>query len=141
MDEAVFRVRWVSRFFSRQLAGYAVLAVWITLVGLYGLTADSVVRRTRELAIRFALGASERRLLALVLREAVLLGGYGVACGLVLALALGQVVSRMFVMVSARDPLTLGLVSLALFAVTGIAAFLPARRALRLDPTTALRME
>jgi putative ABC transport system permease protein len=141
MDEAVFRVRWVSRFFSRQLAGYAVLAVWITLVGLYGLTADSVVRRTRELAIRFALGADERRLLALVLKEAVVLGASGVAGGLVLALALGQLVSRMFVIVSARDPLTLGLVSVTLFSVTVLAAFLPARRALRLDPTTALRME
>ncbi len=141
MDDAVFRVRWVSRFFSRQLVGYAVLAVWITLVGLYGLTADSVVRRTRELTIRFALGADERRLLALVLREAVVLGASGVALGLVLALALGQLVSRMFVTVSPRDPLTLALVSVAICAVTGIAAFLPARRALRLDPATALRME
>lgn len=141
MDEAVFRVRWVSRFFSRQLAGYAVLAMWITVVGLYGLTADSVVRRTRELAIRFALGANERSLVALVLKEAVFLGAAGVACGLLLALALGQLVSRMFVTVSARDPMTLGLVSVTLFAVTVLAALLPARRALRLEPTTALRTE
>jgi putative ABC transport system permease protein len=141
MDEAVFRVRWVSRFFSRQLVGYAVMAMWITVVGLYGLTADSVVRRTRELAIRFALGATERRLVALVLREAVVLGLGGVACGLVLALALGRLVSQMFVTVSARDPLTLGLVSVTLFAVTVVAALLPARRALRLSPTTALRTE
>jgi putative ABC transport system permease protein len=141
MDEAVFRVRWVSRFFSRQLVGYAALAMWITVVGLYGLTADSVARRTRELAIRFALGATERRLVALVLKEAVVLGVAGVACGLVLALALGQLVSRMFVTVSARDPLTLGLVSVTLFAVTVLAALLPARRALRLSPTTALRTE
>ncbi|HLE69473.1 MAG TPA: FtsX-like permease family protein, partial [Vicinamibacteria bacterium] len=141
MDEAVFRVRWVSRFFSRQLVGYAVLAIWITVVGLYGLTADSVVRRTRELAIRFALGANERRLVALVLKEAVVLGVTGVACGLLLALALGQLVSQMFVTVSARDPLTLGLVSATLFAVTLLAALLPARRALRLSPTTALRTE
>jgi predicted permease len=141
MDEAVFRVRWVSRFFSRQLAGYAVLAMWITVVGLYGLTADSVVRRTRELAIRFALGASERRLVSLVLKEAVFLGVAGVACGLVLALLLGQLVSRMFVTVSARDPWTLVLVGLTLLAVTVIAAFLPARRALGMDPTTALRTE
>ena len=141
MDEAVFRVRWVSRFFSRQLVGYAALAMWITVVGLYGLTADSVARRTRELAIRFALGATERRLVALVLKEAVVLGAAGVACGLVLALALGRLVSQMFVTVSARDPLTLGLVSVTLFAVTLLAALLPARRALRLSPTTALRTE
>jgi predicted permease len=141
MDEAVFRVRWVSRFFSRQLAGYAVLAMWITVVGLYGLTADSVVRRTRELAIRFALGASEKRLVALVLKEAMFLGVTGVSCGLVLALLLGQLVSRMFVTVSARDPWTLVLVALTLLAVTILAAFLPARRALGMDPTTALRTE
>jgi putative ABC transport system permease protein len=141
MDEAVFRVRWVSRFFSRQLVGYAALAMWITVVGLYGLTADSVARRTRELAIRFALGANERRLVALVLKEAVFLSVAGVSCGLLLALALGQLVSRMFVTVSARDPLTLGLVSVTLVAVTVLAALLPAWRALRLEPATALRTE
>jgi putative ABC transport system permease protein len=141
MEEAVFRVRWVSRFFSRQLFSYAVLAILITVVGLYGLTADSVVRRTRELAIRFALGASERRLVALVLREAALLGAAGVSLGLLLALVLGQLVSRMFVTVSPRDPLTLGVVSITLLAVTMLAGFLPARRAMRMDPTTALRTE
>ena len=141
MEDAVFRVRWVSRFFSRQLAGYALLAIWITVVGLYGLTAESVVRRTRELAIRFALGANEGRLLVLVLKEAVLLGVLGVGCGLVLSLALGQLVSRMFVTVSATDPLTLGLVSVTLLAVTGLAALFPARRALRMEPSAALRAE
>jgi predicted permease len=141
LDEAVFRVRWTSRFFSRLLARYAALAVLITVVGLYGLTADSVVRRTRELAIRFALGANERRLLTLVLKEAVVLATAGVLSGVVLALALGQLVSRMFVTVSARDPLTLAVVSATLFAVTLVAAFLPARRALSVDPTTALRAE
>jgi putative ABC transport system permease protein len=141
MDDAIFRVRWVSRFFSRQLAGYAALAVLITVVGLYGLTAESVARRTRELAIRFALGADERRLVALVLKEAVLLAIGGVLSGLVLALALGRLVSRMFVTVSASDPLTLGLVAGSLFAVTVLAAFVPARRAIGMDPMTALRTE
>jgi predicted permease len=141
LDDAVFRVRWVSRFFSRQLIGYAFLAVLITMVGLYGLTADSVVRRTRELAIRFALGANEHRLVGLVLREAVVLGAVGVGLGLLLALGLGQLASRMFVTVSARDPVTLGIVGVSLFAVTVLAALLPARRAVRLDPITALRME
>jgi predicted lysophospholipase L1 biosynthesis ABC-type transport system permease subunit len=141
MDDAVFRVRWVSRFFSRQLASYAVLAVWITMVGLYGLTADSVTRRTRELAIRFALGANERGLLAAVVKESLVLAVSGVLSGLVLALALGQFMSRMFVTVSARDPLTLLLVSVTLLAVTVAAALIPARRALSLDPTTALRTD
>jgi ABC-type antimicrobial peptide transport system permease subunit len=141
MDDAVFRVRWVSRFFSRQLASYAVLAVWITMVGLYGLTADAVTRRTRELAIRFALGANERRLLAAVLKESLVLAVVGVVSGLALALALGQFMSRMFVTVSARDPLTLALVSVTLLAVTVAAALIPARRALSLDPTTALRTD
>jgi putative ABC transport system permease protein len=141
MDDAVFRVRWVSRFFSRQLLLYAALAVWITVVGLYGLTADSVSRRTRELAIRLALGASERGLVRLVLKEALVLSLAGVSCGLVLALGLGQLASRMFVTVSARDPLTLGVVSGALFTVSVLAALVPARHALRLSPATALRTE
>ncbi len=141
MDDAIFRVRWVSRFFVRQLSSYAILAVFITVVGLYGLTADSVVRRTRELAIRFALGASEKGLVGLVMKEAVVLAATGVASGIVLAFALGQLVSQMFVTVSARDPLTLGVVSAALFTVTLLAAFFPARRATRMDPTTALRTE
>jgi putative ABC transport system permease protein len=141
MDEAIFRVRWVSSFFSRQLLSYAVLALLITLVGSYGLTADSVVRRTRELAIRQALGASQKGLLGLVLKEAVALAAAGVASGLLLALVLGQLVSRMFVTVSARDPLTLGLVTAAVFGVTLLASYLPARRAMGMDPTAALRSE
>jgi putative ABC transport system permease protein len=141
MDDAIFRVRWVSLFFSRQLAGYAALAVFIAIFGTYGLTADSVVRRTRELAIRFALGASERGLISLVLREAVILAAAGVALGVLLALAVGQLVSTMFVTVSPRDPFTLAAVSSAVFLATLLAAFLPARLALRMDPTTALRTE
>jgi ABC-type antimicrobial peptide transport system permease subunit len=141
MDDAIFRVRWVSSFFSRQLSSYAMLAVLITLVGAYGLTADSVVRRTRELAIRFALGASARGLVALVLKETLMLAAAGVACGLVLALTLGQLVSKMFVTVSPRDPATLLAVGATLFAVTVLAAFLPARRAIRMDPVNALRTE
>jgi predicted permease len=141
MEDAVFRVRWVSGFFSRQLTSYALLAVLITAVGLYGLTADSVVRRTRELAIRFALGANERRLVGLVVREALVLGAIGVSLGLLLALVLGQLASRMFVSASARDPVILGLVGLSLFAITVVAALLPARRALLMDPVTALRIE
>jgi putative ABC transport system permease protein len=141
MDEAIFRLNWVSRFFSRQLLSYAVLAVLITLVGSYGLTADSVVRRTRELAIRLALGASQKGLVRLVLKEAVVLAAAGVVSGLLLALVLGQLVSRMFVTVSARDPLTLSLVTATLFGVTLLASYLPARRAMRMDPTAALRSE
>jgi hypothetical protein len=118
MDDAVFRVRWVSRFFFRQLVLYTVLAVWITVVGLYGLTADSV---------------------RLILKEALVLSLAGVSCGL--ALALGQIVSRMFVTVSARDSLTLGVVSGALFTVSVLAALVPARHALNLAPATACRTE
>jgi ABC-type lipoprotein release transport system permease subunit len=81
----------------RREAAIAVLAILITVVGLYGLTADPVVRRARELAIRFALGANERGLVALVLKEAAFLGVAGVALGLLLALAPGQLVSGMLV--------------------------------------------
>ncbi len=141
MDDAIFRVRWVSRFFGRQLAGYAILATVIAALGLYGLTADSVSRRSRELAIRIALGAKRGDLIRMVVRETMLLGGLGVAVGVLMALGLTRFTSGMLVMVSTRDPVVFTTVTVLLLAVTLVAGFLPARRASALDPNSALRTE
>ena len=141
MDDAIFRVRWVSSFFSRQLIIYALLATVIAGIGIYGLTADSVARRTRELAIRTALGAERASLVRLILREAALLGGVGVFIGLGLSLALTGFASSMFTGVGARDPVIFGSVAVAVFAVIVFASVLPARRASGLDPISALRTE
>jgi predicted permease len=141
MDDAIFRVRWVSRFFGRQLAGYAVLATLIAALGLYGLTADSVSRRSRELAIRIALGAKRGDLIRMVVRETLLLGGLGIAVGVLMALGLTRFTSGMLVMVSTRDPAVFAAVTALLLAVTLVAGFLPARRASAMDANSALRTE
>ncbi len=141
MDDAMFRVRWVSSFFSRQLILYALLATLIAAVGIYGLTADSVARRTRELAIRLALGAERGSLIRLILRDAAVLGCVGVLLGLVLAFALTGFASSMFTGVGARDPAIFSSVAVLVLAVIVVAAVLPARRASGLDPIAALRTE
>ena len=141
MADSVFRLRWVSSFFSRQLVLYAILAMIVAAVGLYGLTADSVSRRTRELAIRTALGAERASLIRLIVVEAVKLGGFGVAVGVVLSLGVTRFASRMLVDVGARDPLVFSSVTVLLLAVVVVAAFVPARRASALDPIRALRTE
>ena len=141
MDDAIFRVRWVSSFFSRQLIIYALLAIVIAAVGIYGLTADSVARRTRELAIRVALGAERASLVRLILREATILGRIGVFLGLGLALGVTGFASSMFAGVEARDPVIFGSVTVAVLAVIVFAGVLPARRASGVDPISALRTE
>ena len=141
MDDAIFRVLWVSSFFSRQLIMYALLAIVIAAVGVYGLTADSVARRTRELAIRVALGAERASLVRLILREATILGSIGVFLGLGLALAVTGLTSSMLAGVGARDPVIFVSVAVAVVAVIVVAAVPPARRASGLDPISALRTE
>jgi hypothetical protein len=141
MEAALFRVRWVSRFFSRQLVLYAGLATLISAIGLYGLTADAVSRRTRELAVRVAFGADRSSLIRLVVSEALVLGGIGVGLGLGLSLAITRFASAMFAGVGARDPLVFASVAILLLGVTLLASFLPAREASIVDPMTALRTE
>ena len=141
MDAAIFRVRWVSFFFSRQLALYALLATIIAAVGLYGLTADGASRRTRELAIRTALGAERSALVGLVLKESLVLGAVGVGLGLILSFGVTGFAASMFSGVSVRDPWTYAVVGMSLLLVSVVAALLPARRASLLDPVRALRSE
>ena len=141
MADSIFRLRWVSSFFSRQLVLYAILAMIVAAVGLYGLTADSVSRRMRELAIRTAIGAERASLIRLIVVEAVKLGGFGVAVGVVLSLGVTRFASRMLVDVGARDPLVFSSVTVLLLAVVVVAAFVPALRASALDPIRALRTE
>lgn len=141
MNDAIFRVRWVSRFFSRQLVNYAMLATLIAVVGLYGLTVDAVANRTKELAIRCALGADRLRLTTLVMGESVILGGAGIAAGLMLTYVLAGAASSMLVSVSPHDPVPFVGVGSVLFVVLLGAAFYPARRASRLNPISALRAD
>jgi predicted permease len=117
------------------------LALLLACIGLYGVLSYTVSQRTSELGVRMALGAQRGNVLWLILREALFVTGVGAAIGLVAALAAARVIASMLFGVTARDPLTLVVAAAILLAVATLAACLPAWRASRTDPMTALRYE
>ena len=122
-------------------AFFGALALLLAAIGLYGLMAYAVTQRTREIGIRMALGAERSGVLKTVLGETLVLVGTGVAIGLPCALAATRLIGHMLYGVSPNDPLTLAWVVGALFAAGTLAGYLPARRAMRVDPMVALRYE
>jgi len=129
------------RFSSLLLGAFAAAALLLAAVGIYGVISYLTEQRTREMGIRLALGADRRDILKMVLGTGLRLTLGGVAAGLAGALALGRLLSSLLYGVSASDPLTLAGVSVLLASVSLIAAYLPARRAVRVDPVVALRYE
>jgi predicted permease len=126
---------------ARLCTGFAILALVIACVGLYGTTAYNVARRTSEIGIRMALGAQRRMVLWAVLREVIAVGLIGLAIGLPTALGLSRLVESLLYGIKPNDPRALGAAVAILLAAATIAAWLPARKASRIDPTTALRHE
>jgi putative ABC transport system permease protein len=122
-------------------AAFAAAALLLAAVGIYGVISASVTQRTREIGIRMALGAPRSGILQLVMARVVSLTLAGGAAGLVLTLALSRSLRGLLFGVAPTDPSTLLSVAALLFAVALLAAFLPARRALRVDPAVALRSE
>jgi predicted permease len=122
-------------------AFFGVLALLLAAIGLYGLMAYAVTQRTREIGIRMALGAKRSGVLKTVLRQTLVLVGTGVAIGLPCALAATRLVGHMLYGVSPNDPVTLACVVGALVAVGVLGGYLPARRAMKVDPMVALRYE
>jgi predicted permease len=118
-----------------------VVAVLIAGLGVYGVTAYSVARRTRELGIRVALGATPRDVLGLVFRQGVVLTASGLGVGLLLALASTQLLASLLFGVGAADPVVFGLAAVVFGALSLAASVVPARRALAISPTVALRAE
>ena len=123
------------------LAVFAALALTLAAVGIYGLTAYSVSRRTHEIGLRVALGASQAQILRLVVVRGLVLATIGAAIGLAAALQLTRALSGMLYGVTATDPLVFAGVPLLLVAVSAIASYVPARKAMRIDPLMALRYE
>ena len=119
----------------------ALLAALLAALGLYGVLAYVVARRTREIGIRMALGGQRRDILALVLGQGARLTMIGGAIGIVAALAMSRWIASMLYGVSAYDPLTFVAVAVLLAIVSGAACYIPARRAIRVDPMVALRYE
>jgi putative ABC transport system permease protein len=123
----------------RLLAVFAGIAVLLAMVGIYGVLSQSVAARTREIGMRIALGASPRRIVSLVVRDGARQVAAGLALGAGLALALTRFLGSLLFGVTAQDPMTYACVALVLAAVAMAAAYLPARRAARLDPMTSTR--
>ncbi|HYV97118.1 MAG TPA: ABC transporter permease [Gemmatimonadaceae bacterium] len=129
------------RFNALALGSFAAIAVLLALVGIYGVMSSAVAQRTREIGIRAALGANPRNVLRLVVGRATALTAVGLAIGAAGALAMGGVVKRLLFDITPSDPATYVTIALSLLGASLLASYLPARRALSVDPLTALRRE
>ena len=129
------------RYPALLLGSFAVLALIVAAVGVYGVMGYAVTQRTREIGIRMALGAHPSSVLTLVLRQAMTVAAAGVAAGWLAALMLTGVMRRLLYGITATDPVTFGSLPLLLLLVAVVAAYVPARKASRIDPLAALRHE
>jgi putative ABC transport system permease protein len=141
MNEILDRTTGDYQFFMKILGAFAGFAVLLAVLGIYGVMSYYVNQRTREIGIRVALGADSARVVGLVVRLALKLALLGVFSGALLALGATRLIGSFLYDVKPSDPLTYSAVALTLIAVALLAAFLPARRATRVDPLTALRYE
>jgi putative ABC transport system permease protein len=123
------------------LAVFAGLALLLAAVGIYGVISYSVAQRQREVGIRLALGAQPADVIRLIVRQGMRPAFLGLVAGILVAIALTRFMTALLFQVSAIDPLIFGLVGAVLMLVAIIASFIPARRALRLDPAITLRSE
>ena len=141
MDQFLALQRWPFRVFGLMFSVFAGIALILSAVGLYSVTAHSVTQRTQEIGIRVAHGAEPRQVTWLVLRRALTQLAIGLPIGLLGAVAVGSLLQSLVVQTSATDPLTLGTIVIVLAVVAVVACIVPAQRAARLDPMVAFRIE
>lgn len=141
LSEVVGTAVAAERFLMRLLASFAAVALILTAVGIYGVVAYAVRRRTREVGIRMALGARSESVIGLIVWRGMRMVAIGLGIGLVAALALGRAAEGLLFGVSANDPAPFAAIVLILSAVALGASYLPARRAARMDPMATLRSE
>jgi ABC-type antimicrobial peptide transport system permease subunit len=127
------------RFTTSLLAGFALLALTLAGIGIYGVISYGVSQRSGEIGVRMALGAEQSAVVALVMSEALRMCAAGLAIGVILSVLLARFARAMLVGVSVVDPVTLGAVCVTLLAVGALASAVPARRAMRVSPSEALR--
>jgi ABC-type antimicrobial peptide transport system permease subunit len=130
-----------SRFSMLLLSAFGALALILASIGIYGVISYSVGQRTREIGVRMAVGAQRRNVLGLVLGQGARLAGLGIAIGLVAAIGVTRLMASLLFGVAPRDPLTFFAVPVLLMAIALLACYIPARRAMRVDPMVALRSE
>jgi ABC-type antimicrobial peptide transport system permease subunit len=141
MDQRLADANARRRFQTFLLAVFAAVALFLAGVGLYGLMVYAVKQRTAEIGVRIALGAQRGDVLKLILGQGIMLTLAGLAVGLIAALGLTRVLVSLLYGVVPSDPVTLIIVPLVLVAISLLACYVPARRAMRVDPMVALRYE
>jgi predicted permease len=141
MDDQIDSILLNERLLAMLATAFGVLAALMAAIGLYGVLAFSTAQRTREIGVRMALGASRLDVVRMVVREVLWLGGIGIAVAIPITLLLSRGLREQLYGISPRDPLTIFAVVLVTGVVSGLAAFLPARRASSVDPMIALRYE
>jgi putative ABC transport system permease protein len=141
MEDVVNRSTWSRRTLALQMVALGAVALLLAALGIYGVISYLVAQRTREMGIRLALGAQRRDLLRLVMGQGLTLTMIGVAAGLALSFGLTRFLSSMLFGVGAADPITFVAIALLLALVALMASFVPARRAMKVDPIAALRHE
>ena len=130
-----------QRFATTMLGAFALFALILAAVGVYGVMSYLVTESTHDIGLRVALGAQPGNIVRLVVRQGMALAGAGIVAGLIAAVALTRVMASLLFGVSATDAATFGAVACTLAAVAALATFIPARRATRVDPLVALREE
>jgi putative ABC transport system permease protein len=141
MDNLIAATTDEPRFQARLLAVFAIMALALAIVGIYGLLAYSVAQRTHEIGVRMALGAQTADVVRMLFRRTLVLVGAGVMIGTAGALAVTRVLAKFLFEVKPNDPSTIAAVALTLVCAALAACYIPARRAMRVDPVVALRYE
>jgi predicted permease len=141
LDQMLANMRFSFRVFGGMFAIFAVIALVLSAVGLYAVTAYSVAQRTQEIGVRMALGAQSQQVMWLVLRRSFLQLAVGLPIGIAGAFAVGRLMQSVLAQTSGRDPLTIAAIAMVMSLVSLAACLWPARRATRLDPVAALRNE
>jgi putative ABC transport system permease protein len=141
MDQLLARTLSEGKFRLLLFGLFGVLALVLAAIGIYGVMATSVSQRTHEIGLRMALGAQKRDVLRLIIRQGMTSVIVGIGAGLAFAFALTRLMSTLLFGVTPTDPATLALITILLGIVALLACYLPARRAVKVDPLVALRYE